>query len=139
VRFGSNGNSLYERLRSAVYASPRKRAISRTRSLPAGLSAGAERHELTVNKLIALAGVYGISAETLLRSLYPVARNAYSANLQRQMDCAADGRTAGEKAKYMLSDRLLSNPRMGRRCFHLVAASCKRRIDGASLGNEIVL
>jgi hypothetical protein len=43
VRFGSNGDLLYERLRSTVYASPRKRAISLTRSLPVGLSVWSRR------------------------------------------------------------------------------------------------
>ena len=30
-----------------------------------------EQHELTVNKLIALAGIYNVTTEQLLRSMYP--------------------------------------------------------------------
>jgi transcriptional regulator with XRE-family HTH domain len=50
-----------------------------------------EQHELTVNKLISLAGIYNVTTEQLLRSMYP--EEASPASLEQQ-------------AKYLLPDSL---------------------------------
>jgi transcriptional regulator with XRE-family HTH domain len=64
-----------------------------------------EQHELTINKLIALAGIYGLSTEQLLRSIYPgdpqpVLRQLSSPNVTMLL---TDG-PIEEQARYLLPD-----------------------------------
>jgi transcriptional regulator with XRE-family HTH domain len=64
-----------------------------------------ERHELTVNKLVALADVYGMPAEELLRSIYP--RSAQRILSQVSIPNGTMLLTEGlleEQAKYIFSD-----------------------------------
>jgi transcriptional regulator with XRE-family HTH domain len=67
-----------------------------------------EQHELTVNKLIALAGIYNVTTEQLLRSMYP---EEAPAEFLKELSCpnATLLITEGpleQQAKYLLPDSL---------------------------------
>jgi hypothetical protein len=71
-RFERAGTCPCERLKNAVFAYLKNGAMRPTRWLPVGLSR-LERgeHDLTVNKLIALANIHGMPPEQLLRRVEP--------------------------------------------------------------------
>jgi transcriptional regulator with XRE-family HTH domain len=70
-----------------------------------------EKHDLTVNKLIVLAHIYNLSAEQMVRSLYPGYAQPVSL-VQRSSPNATMLLTEGplqEEAKYLLPDELSLN------------------------------
>jgi hypothetical protein len=67
-----------------------------------------EEHELTVNKLIALAGIYNLHPEQLLRSLYPgdtQPKLLGQLSIPNAAMLLTEG-PLGEQARYLLQDAL---------------------------------
>jgi transcriptional regulator with XRE-family HTH domain len=76
-----------------------------------------EGHELTVNKLIALAGIYSMSAEELLRSICPVSPQPILRQLSPpNMTMLLTEGPLETQAKYMLTDTLTTNTHRMRPC-----------------------
>ena len=98
-----------------------------------------EEHELTVNKLIALADIYNLPTEQLLRSMYPANAQTLSSQARLSGPNATLLLTEGpleEQAKYLLPTRSVPiSLRMRQRCLRPRTLSSWRPIGGASSGS----